>query len=212
MLVREIFSTIQGEGPNVGLPAVFIRLGGCPLKCVWCDTDFREEASEVLPVSEVMQRVLRARAPGCRLAVITGGEPMEQDLRPLVRPLREAGLRCQVETSGIVHQYLPDDVEVVVSPKTHRINYFGRVDAWKYVIRAGELCCEDGLPYARTQGKQGDSNQLLARPFNDAPIYVQPCDEHDEEKNHANREAALWSCLNFGYRFSYQVHKAINMP
>jgi organic radical activating enzyme len=212
MLVREIFSTIQGEGPNVGLPAVFIRLGGCPLKCVWCDTDFREEASEVLPVSEVVQRVLRARTPGCRLAVITGGEPMAQDLGPIAYGLEVAWLRCQVETSGIVHQDLPVYVEVVVSPKTHRINYRGRIDAWKYVIRASEVCRGDGLPYARTQEKQGASDQILARPFNDAPVYVQPCDEHDEGKNHANRETALWSCVNFGYRFSYQVHKAINMP
>jgi 7-carboxy-7-deazaguanine synthase len=211
MLVREIFPTIQGEGPRAGTPAVFVRLGGCPLRCTWCDTDFREEASIEMEPPAVVQLVQCAvdRQPSS-LVVITGGEPMAQPLLPLVKAL-EDGLLCpdiQIETSGIIHQRIPYLVDVVISPKTPTINYEGRVAAWKYIIRAGEVA-DDGLPIYATQGMWYD-NKLLARPSFNAPIYVQPCDEHDPEKNAANLAATLDVVKRFGYRLSLQQHKIID--
>jgi organic radical activating enzyme len=116
-----------------------------------------------------------------------------------------------VETSGVHRQALPCAVEVVVSPKTPSINYAGHVAAWKYVIKAGEVNEADGLPLFGTQGRF--MNVPLARPSRPhSPIYVQPCDEKDAEKNAANLAACLDSVRRFGYRLSLQQHKIINWP
>jgi organic radical activating enzyme len=182
------------------------------LRCSWCDTDFREDMSIDMSPAEVVRAVQcqRDRQPSS-LVVITGGEPMAQPLLPLVAALRRVDpvLSVQVETSGLHHQDIPLDVDVVVSPKTPGINYAGHVTAWKYIIRAGEVMA-DGLPCFATQGKLVDVP--LARPTYDAPIYVQPCDEHDADKNAANLAATLDVVRRFGYRFSLQQHKVIQWP
>jgi 7-carboxy-7-deazaguanine synthase len=141
------------------------------------------------------------------LVVITGGEPLAQGLAGLWPWL--SVWRVQVETSGVVDQKLPDWVEVVVSPKTPRINYSGRVTGWKYIIRAGDVSSDDGLPYYTTQRDDADSGRLLTRPPEGGHVWVQPCDEQDPAKNAANLAQCLDSVKRFGYRLSLQTHKII---
>lgn len=222
LIVREIFPTIQGEGPNTGQPAVFVRLAGCPLKCTFCDTDFQIEKSTEYPVKTLLDEVLAiAQSRSIRLIVITGGEPLKQDLSSFLYLLTGTPYRVQVETSGVVDQALPHWCEVVLSPKTTKINYSGHVTAWKYIIRAGDVYPGDGLPYATTQPGQevggispvipsrGRARALLARPTGHTPVYVQPCDEKMQGRNADNLSETLASVKHFGYNLSLQIHKQI---
>jgi 7-carboxy-7-deazaguanine synthase len=101
MVVNEIFHSIQGEGTLAGTPSVFIRLAGCPVGCVWCDTKYAWDANEgeELPISEIINRIIRWPS---RFVVITGGEPMvNPQLADLARALKEQDKHITIETAGI---------------------------------------------------------------------------------------------------------------
>ncbi len=96
--VTEIFHSIQGESARVGLPTVFVRLTGCPLRCVWCDTDYAFSGGESVGIDDVMQRVAEYR---CATVCVTGGEPLAQkNCLPLLAALCDAGHSVSLETSG----------------------------------------------------------------------------------------------------------------
>ena len=94
--IAEIFYTLQGEGYWTGTPAYFIRLSGCSVGCAWCDTNYRYK--ETIAVETLVKRVLTTPT---RHVVVTGGEPTDQDLSPLVREFQAAGCFVQLETSGV---------------------------------------------------------------------------------------------------------------
>ena len=98
--VTEIFRSIQGESTRAGLPCGFIRLTGCALRCVWCDSAYAFSGGDEIPVSDAVQRVL---ALGTDLVEVTGGEPLEQEgVYSLVAALLDAGRTVLVETGGHV--------------------------------------------------------------------------------------------------------------
>jgi len=100
--VAEVFYSIQGEGATAGLPAVFVRLQGCSVGCVWCDTKYSWDPEAGREV-DLPALVNEAAAFPCRRAVVTGGEPLESPLFvPLLRGLAGRGFAIEVETSGIV--------------------------------------------------------------------------------------------------------------
>ena len=110
--VTEIFHSIQGESTWAGLPCTFVRLTGCPLRCVWCDTAYAFHGGNRLTLEEVMREV---DAKGCRLVEITGGEPLVQPGAALLaRRLLDDGYTVLVETSGAI------DVGEL-DPRVHRI-------------------------------------------------------------------------------------------
>ena len=110
--VTEIFHSIQGESTWAGLPCTFVRLTGCPLRCVWCDTAYAFHGGTRMDIDEVVAAV---RAKGCLLVEITGGEPLVQPgAATLARRLLEEGCTVLVETSGAL------DVSVL-DPRVHRI-------------------------------------------------------------------------------------------
>lgn len=96
--ITEIFHSIQGESSTVGQPTVFVRLTGCPLRCVWCDTDYAFSGGELMD----RERIVAAVAGfGARHVCVTGGEPLAQSgCRPLLAALCDAGYQVQLETSG----------------------------------------------------------------------------------------------------------------
>jgi 7-carboxy-7-deazaguanine synthase len=97
----EIFASVQGEGLRQGEPTIFVRLSGCNRRCSFCDTKKARRGGRETPVDEILAEVerLRRRSPAGWVC-LTGGEPLAQDIGPLVRLLHLRGLRVQVETNG----------------------------------------------------------------------------------------------------------------
>lgn len=204
------FETIQGEGPYVGTPSVFVRLAGCNLTCRFCDTDYTQNRRFLTP-AQLLQEVKALRSDG--LVVITGGEPFRQGIGPAADHLLRAGYIVQVETNGTLY---PQDfpygrIMIVCSPKTASLS--SRIEpligAYKYVVEAGYTDPEDGLPL-RVLGEIC----RVARPrpgFPRESVFVQPCDVQDPQKNNDNIQEAVSSCLKFGYRLCIQTHKLVGL-
>jgi 7-carboxy-7-deazaguanine synthase len=96
--ISEIFLSLQGESTMVGLPTVFVRLTGCPLRCQYCDTDYAFRGGDYLETSAVVARVAAYQV---RYVTVTGGEPLAQPAcLPLLSRLCDAGYRVSLETSG----------------------------------------------------------------------------------------------------------------
>ncbi len=96
--ISEIFYSLQGETRTVGLPTVFVRLTGCPLRCAWCDTAYAFQGGAWMSLDEVLAEV--ARHPTAYVTV-TGGEPLAQKAcLPLLSRLCDAGYTVSLETSG----------------------------------------------------------------------------------------------------------------
>jgi 7-carboxy-7-deazaguanine synthase len=97
--VMEDFYTIQGEGFYQGNAAYFIRLGGCEVRCVWCDVKDSWDLN-AHPKQAITSLVHKAKESGTNIVVITGGEPSMHNLDTLTQSLKKAGLRTHIETSG----------------------------------------------------------------------------------------------------------------
>jgi 7-carboxy-7-deazaguanine synthase len=98
--VSEIFHSIQGESSWSGQPCVFIRLTGCNLRCVYCDTSYAYEQGRLMDIAEIVERVGRLQ---CDLVEVTGGEPLIQaETPPLIGGLLDAGHTVLLETNGSI--------------------------------------------------------------------------------------------------------------
>ena len=98
--ITEIFRSIQGESTHAGRPCAFVRLTGCPMRCVWCDSEYTFTGGEHVSVDDVMRQV---RAYGCQLVEVTGGEPLAQkEALKLIRQLCDEGFEVRIETGGFV--------------------------------------------------------------------------------------------------------------
>ena len=114
--VNEIFYSIQGESTFAGLPCVFVRLTGCPLRCSWCDTEYAFHEGRPMSVEEVVREVERH---GCKRVEVTGGEPLVQpEAAPLMRALLDRGYEVLLETGGSEPiESVPDGVVRVLDVK-----------------------------------------------------------------------------------------------
>ena len=98
--ITEIFRSIQGESTHAGFPCAFIRLTGCSLRCVWCDTAYAFHGGADMALDEAVAQVLDLET---RLVEVTGGEPLEQEaVYPLMERLLDAGRTVLLETGGHV--------------------------------------------------------------------------------------------------------------
>ncbi|HEY6131496.1 MAG TPA: radical SAM protein, partial [Halioglobus sp.] len=96
--ITEIFYSLQGEARTVGLPTAFVRLTGCPLRCVYCDTEYAFSGGELQSIARIAEQVA-AFAP--RFVTVTGGEPLAQpNCLPLLEILCDAGYEVSLETGG----------------------------------------------------------------------------------------------------------------
>jgi 7-carboxy-7-deazaguanine synthase len=96
--VTEIFRSIQGESTHAGRPCTFVRLTGCPMRCVWCDSEYTFTGGEQVSLEDVLTKV---RAFGCQLVEVTGGDPLAQkEAYTLVKRLCDEGFEVLIETGG----------------------------------------------------------------------------------------------------------------
>ena len=220
--VHSIWPTIQGEGPFVGYPAVFLRLAGCNLQCPFCDTDYTKGRwmEQVLDLVKDVEAVMSLHKR--KLVVITGGEPFRQPLALdyFIRRLldRDPSYLVQIETNGVL---CPEAVKlvnqlhwghprlsIVCSPKTAKVTIPGhRVAAWKYVLEREACSGVDGLPTSVL----GNGIEVARPPKSAKRVYVQPMDEQDDERNAVNLEHAIWTCSTFGYILCVQLHKILGV-
>ena len=116
MRITEIFHSVQGESTFAGLPCVFVRLTGCPLRCTWCDTDYAFFGGTDRSIDDILDTV---RSYGCRLVEVTGGEPLAQpDSSLLLRRLCQEGFTVLLETSGAVDTTIVDpSVRIILDVK-----------------------------------------------------------------------------------------------
>jgi len=191
--VVSIFPTLQGEGPYSGWPAIFIRLGGCNLACSFCDTEFETFTKIQLP--EILAQV-QAVHTNQKLIVITGGEPFRQPIAKLCEELLKLGYKVQIETNGTLFREIPPAVEIICSPKAAssiRPDLHERVTAFKFIISASNP----------------EYNHVAVN--TNKPIYVQPMDEYDINKNLRNIKYTRDLALEKGYNLSLQLHKIIGV-
>jgi 7-carboxy-7-deazaguanine synthase len=140
----EIFLSIQGESTYAGMPCVFIRLGGCNLRCNYCDTTYAYDEGVDRTVSSI---VAEAKALGVNMVEVTGGEPLMQPDTPLlVKALLDEGLSVLVETNGSMDISQLDDRAIVImdiktpgsgeggSFKVSNIDFLSTINEVKFVI------------------------------------------------------------------------------
>lgn len=142
--VSEIFHSLQGESTRVGLPTVFVRLTGCPLRCNWCDTSYAFSGGETLALEAILARVA---AFACKTVCVTGGEPLAQaGCLALLAALCDAGYSVSLETSGaldisavdarvsrIVDIKAPDSGEVEKN-RWENLEHLRETDELKFVL------------------------------------------------------------------------------
>ncbi|AUG99645.1 7-carboxy-7-deazaguanine synthase QueE [Prodigiosinella confusarubida] len=218
--INEMFQTLQGEGYFTGVPAVFIRLQGCPVGCSWCDTKHTWDMLAVrqIPLDEVLVKTQESDAWGeasvddillqisklgytARHVVITGGEPCIHDLTPLTQALERQGFSTQIETSGTHEVRCSPKCWVTVSPKVNMRG--GMVVIDQALLRADEI----KHPVARERDIAA-LDILLARLTDDKSriVALQPI----SRKEDATR-LCIETCIARNWRLSMQTHKYLDI-
>jgi organic radical activating enzyme len=205
--MREIFSTIQGEGRNTGLPATFIRFAGCNLNCPWCDT--RRQAKDFLALPEIMAKVRKFRN---RAVIVTGGEPTTVvGIGDVLKKLKDEGYWLTLETNGL--RAIPE-IEmfdyVSVSPK-----YFYRT---KYIGADILKKADEVRLVAESTGMEAFCRKMRET-IQATDYYISPLDEHG--KMHYRRAFNLMLRLNESlsvktavwppWSLSIQTHKVLGL-
>lgn len=213
------FYTIQGEGPFTGEPCVFVRLHGCHLACTFCDTQFSDPEDPVVGIRDLAKQIEKVggsvwKDTRLKLVVITGGEPMRQNIMPFVMFLHSRGFTVQIETAGSFWlQHIQNFATIIASPKTsvvhNNIRKYAR--AFKYVINADTKFDPRGIPYADTQGNGNEKLLGMPGPDNDCQIYYSPMNEYHEERNKANFAAVRDASLKFGHTAGVQLHTILGV-
>ena len=197
--INEIFYSLQGETATVGLPTVFVRLTGCPLRCVYCDT-----ACDVLPLQAILETV---GAYAARYVTVTGGEPLAQpECHELLRDLCDKGYTVSLETSGAMSISSVDQrVVTVLDLKTpgsgecdrnleSNIKHLKPIDQVKFVI-----CDRRDYEWAKAKTEQFDLRSKVAE------VLFSPSFEQL-----SYRDLAEWILADrLAVRMQLQLHKHI---
>jgi 7-carboxy-7-deazaguanine synthase len=187
MFITEIFKSIQGEGTRAGQPCIFVRLTGCNLRCVWCDTAYAFHGGQKMGVDEILERVkaLSLSADGTHgsvpLVELTGGEPLlQEEIYGLAERLLAAGYIVMIETSGERFiGWLPEPVIRIVDVKcpdsgeadTFEIKNLAELNAKdevKFVITS-RRDYEFARDFTREHGLREKVNEVLFSPVNEDP-------------------------------------------
>lgn len=192
--INEIFYSLQGEGANTGVPAVFVRFSGCNLRCSFCDT--QHEHGTMMTDEEIFAEV--NRYPQSRLVVLTGGEPslfIDEDF--VARLKTETGKRIAIETNGT--NSVPRNIDwITLSPKSgfdggdlHKVQ-LSECDELK-VVNVGQQL----EPYFKYKAQE---------------YYLQPCYCDNEDERKANIKATIDAVMNDPrWRLSLQTHRILDI-
>ncbi len=200
--IAEIFAGIQGEGLRLGRPALFVRLAGCNLRCSFCDTKNAWSGGRTMTVEAIAAALKRNRKDWSGDWIcLTGGEPLTQDIGPLVDRFHRDGFRIQVETNGTIFQDHALDW-VTVSPKPPRYEvapgFPGRTREVKLVV-SGELT----LPAVR---------RVRADFSASVPIFLQPDSNRGESRERAVRLLKRALAEGLGeIRLGAQLHRIFGL-
>lgn len=213
MKIAEVFYSIQGEGMLLGVPSVFLRMSGCNLRCVWCDTPYTSWRPEGADWSvEALLEYVRGRSSGH--VVVTGGEPMIQpEVAALTDRLRAMGQHITIETAGTVFREVACDL-MSISPKLanstpegtfasqhERLRYQPEVlrrlmAQYAYQLKFVIAAREDVVEVSRIAEELGaERGRVLLMP--------------EGTKADVVRERGLWlaeECKRTGFRYSPRLH------
>lgn len=194
--LMEHYYTIQGEGYNTGTPAYFLRLGGCDVGCVWCDVKDSWDADKypLTHVEEMLQLVQKANAS---TVVITGGEPLMNDLNYLTDIFRQNNIRLWLETSG-AYPLTGEWDWVCVSPKKFKAplkSVLEKANELKVVI------------YNHSDFDWAEQHAAMVN--NTCKLFIQP--------EFSRRQEMIPLIINYArqnpkWRISLQTHKYMNIP
>ncbi|MGB3624073.1 7-carboxy-7-deazaguanine synthase QueE [Ketobacter sp. MCCC 1A13808] len=202
--ITEIFYSLQGEARTIGLPTVFVRLTGCPLRCQYCDTEYAFSGGEMRSLQQILDQV-NSYSP--RYVTVTGGEPLAQpNCIPLLSQLCDLGLEVSLETSGALDVSEVDSrVSIVLDLKTpgsgemHRnlysnLEHLKPKDQIKFVI-----CGRQDYQWAKMQLSQLKLDLLVG------DVLFSPSHQAIEPADLAN-----WIVEdNLPVRFQLQLHKIL---
>jgi 7-carboxy-7-deazaguanine synthase len=142
--IYEIFHSLQGETSRIGLPTVFVRLTGCPMRCTYCDTEYAFSGGGNMQIADILQKIAEF---GTKYVTVTGGEPLAQkECYTLLKTLCDAGYSVSLETGGAM-DIAPVDarVSIILDIKTpasneeknmrwDNLNHVSNKDEIKFVI------------------------------------------------------------------------------
>lgn len=200
--ITEIFFSLQGEARTVGLPTVFIRLTGCPLRCSYCDTTYSFTGGEKYTLTAIIQQVADY---GAKYVCVTGGEPLAQpNCLPLLTALCDAGYQVSLETSGALDISQVDrrvskvvDLKTPDSGEAHRnlyenMQHLTANDQIKFVI-----CSRQDYQWAKFKIDAYQLNQRVS------DVLLSPSHQQQDP-----RELAEWILADkLAVRLQVQLHK-----
>jgi 7-carboxy-7-deazaguanine synthase len=174
--IHEIFHSLQGESSRVGLPTVFVRLTGCPMRCVYCDTAYAFSGGSNIEIADILAKVAEF---GTQYVTVTGGEPLAQkDCHVLLKKLCDAGYNVSLETGGAIDISPVDKrVSVILDIKTpgsgevdnnlwNNLGYLKAQDEVKFVI-----CSHEDYEWAKALLSTHKINEKCPVLF--SPVYSQ---------------------------------------
>jgi len=206
--ITEIFFSIQGETSKVGLPTVFIRLTGCPLRCQYCDTSYAFHGGEVMLFEDIIHQVTKFN---CKDVCVTGGEPLAQaNSKKLLKDLADLDFQVSLETGGSISLKEVDErVKIIMDIKTpdsgeatknrwENLELLKQTDELKIVI-----CSREDYQWSKEIIEQYKISEKC-------PILFSPCAESIDP-----RDLAEWILTDqLPIRFQMQIHKILwdNQP
>ena len=206
--VTEIFSSIQGETSKIGLPTVFIRLTGCPLRCQYCDTSYAFYGGEIMFIEDIIHQVRQFNYTD---VCVTGGEPLSQlNSKKLLKDLADLDFQVSLETGGSINlEEIDERVKIIMDIKTpdsgeatknrwKNIELLKKSDELKFVI-----CSRKDYQWSKEIIEEYKINEIC-------PILFSPCSESMDP-----RDLAEWILTDqLSIRFQMQIHKILwdNQP
>lgn len=202
--ITEIFHSLQGESRTTGIPTVFVRLTGCPLRCQYCDTAYAFRGGDLYSIAEIIENV---RKYNCDYVTVTGGEPLAQSgCINLLEILCDSGFIVSIETSGALPvNEIDERVSIVLDLKTpgslecdknnyENLPYLRKKDQIKFVI-----CNRNDYEWSKTKLTQYDLKHQAGE------VLFSP--SHEQL---TGRELASWVLQDgLSVRVQLQLHKLL---